>query len=125
MKKINCDNCGKPTPVNELAYSNGFHKTTGEGVTHGHCSEKCFQEYCEKHKDDDKFTKQAVVEKDCLTIDQLIEKLNFIKLQHGGDIPVYYISDYDWVLPIGDAFLQEEAGNWDNEPDGWYVGLGN
>ena len=45
-------------------------------------------------------------------------------LEEHGDLPVYYISDYDWVMPLRSNGPKKQAG-WDNEPKGKYFGLGN
>jgi len=57
-----------------------------------------------------------------MTISELQEKLEALKQEH-GDLPVYYVSDYDWVMPLRFCRKEEDRG-WDNEPGKEpYIGL--
>lgn len=48
------------------------------------------------------------IEVDYLDLDTMIEHLKGLREKHGGSLPVYYQSDYDWALQLHYATMEEE-----------------
>ena len=60
-----------------------------------------------------------------MTVSGLIKKLQKLEKKGRGEDPVYYISDYDWVLPIRMIQVVKRPAGWENEPIPFqpYVGV--
>jgi hypothetical protein len=44
------------------------------------------------------------------------------KIEQEGDLDVYYVSHYDWVMAIGEISTCQDEG-WESEPSGPYIGI--
>ena len=56
-------------------------------------------------------------------ISDMLEILTKVK-EEKGDLPVYYASDYDWVMALSSFDVREGPAHWDGEPDEPYIYFG-
>jgi len=57
-------------------------------------------------------------------ISDMLKILKEVQEQH-GNLPVYYASDYDWIMPLGSFKVPKEKTHWENEPDYKFLYFGN
>lgn len=50
------------------------------------------------------------------TISEMIELLEKIKVVVGGDMPVYFGSEVDWVSAVVQYEVMDKPGGWKGEP---------